>query len=262
MKQSSLLQKLAITGVTGVISVISFQGSAEAFQIFFGEDLGLGEAVRLPATPNTDSAEASFISSLQGTGTEDFESQIPGKVTPLPLIFPGNIGSTINATLVSSGEVVSGFVDNIPTGTNGFGRYPTSGDQFFNDVSSELDIFFDQDVAAFGFKGIDIGDVGGQIIADFKNDGTLIASITVPSTINAPGGGVLFFGFIAEDSSEFFDEIDFTDTAPGVDLFGYDDMEVGDPGQIDGNSVPEPGTVFGLLAIGSLGLVLKHKKQA
>ncbi len=74
-------------------------------------------------------------------------------------------------------------LDNIPTGTDGFGRYPTSGNQFFNDVSSELDIFFDQDVAAFGFNGIDVGDFDGQIIVDVRNEGVLIESITIDSTI-------------------------------------------------------------------------------
>ena len=46
---------------------------ASAQLIFFGEDLGLGEATRLPATPNADAARTNFLSNLVGVGTEDFE---------------------------------------------------------------------------------------------------------------------------------------------------------------------------------------------
>lgn len=252
MIKPHFLQKLAICGVAVSTFGFSFQEKANAqFTVFFGEDLGLGETTRLPATPNTDAALADFLSQGTGFGIEDFETQTVGAGTPLSLTFPGTLNTTITATLEDSGQI-----DNIPTGTNGFGRYPTSGDQFFNDVSSELDIFFDQDIEAFGFKGIDVGDFGGQIIAEIKNDGSLIQSITLPTTVNAPGGGVLFFGIIG-DNGQLFDEIDFLDTAPGVDFFGYDDMIIAERVA----STPEPGTILGLLAIGSLGLSLKRKKD-
>jgi hypothetical protein len=255
MNKLNLLSKLTFIGLVGTVSIISFQETAKAYQIFFGEDLGLGETTRLPVDqrPNSDAAQADFLSKLMGIGTEDFETIPVGSTTPLNLIFPGSTGN-ITATLVDSGSV-----ENIPTGTNGFGRYPSSGDQLFNDVSSELDIFFDQDIAAFGFVGIDVGDFDGQIIADIRNDGVLIESILIDTTINAPGGSITFFGIIAEGAGEFFDEIDFLDTAPGVDFFGYDEMTIGDPQQI---IVPEPGTILGLLAVGGLGLGLKRKKQS
>lgn len=256
MNKLYLLPKLAFIGIVGMVSIISFQETAKAYQIFFGEDLGLGETTRLPVDqrPESDAAQADFLSKLTNIGIEDFETIPAGSITPLNLTFPGSTGNII-ATLEDSGSV-----QNIPTGTNGVGRYPSSGDQLFNDVSSELDIFFDQDIAAFGFTGIDIGDFGGQIIADIKNDGVLIESILIDTTINAPGGGITFFGIISEEG-ELFDEIDFIDTAPGVDFFGYDEMIVGDSQQVI-NPVPEPGTVLGLLLVGGLGLGLKRKKQS
>lgn len=171
MRQFRLLQKLALASFVGVVSVTSFQGSAQAFRLFFGEDLGLGEGTRLPSTPNANAAQASFLSNLRGAGTEDFEGIAVGTTTPFDITFPGSLTTTITATLEDSGSVQS-----IPTGTNGVGRYPTSGDRFFNDVSSELDVIFDTEIAAFGFKGIDVGDFGGQIIANIKRDGTTIES--------------------------------------------------------------------------------------
>ncbi len=88
MKKTSFLQKLTLASISAIVPIFSFQGNAEAFQIFFGEDLGLGEATRLPATPNSDAARASFLSELSGVGIEDFEDQTPGTTTPFDLTLP------------------------------------------------------------------------------------------------------------------------------------------------------------------------------
>lgn len=69
---------------------------------------------------------------------------------------------------------------------------------------------------------------------------------------------MLFFGIIAENEGQFFDQIDFTDTAAGVDFFGYDDMTIGDPLQVQS---PEPGTLLGVLAVSGLSFALKRRNK-
>jgi hypothetical protein len=225
---------------------------AQAFQIFFGEDLGQGESIRLPSTPNANAAQSQFLSKLKNVGTEDFEGQTNGQTTPLTVTFPGSLSTTITATL--SGD---GTVSNQPTGTNGVGRYPTSGDQYL-ETSSELVLNLDTDVAAFGFKGIDIGDFGGQVT--LRLNGTLVKDLTVPNIINGPGGGVLFYGVISENENELFDEVVFGNTASGVDFFGFDDMTVGDLAQVE--VVPEPLTILGSATALGFGAFFKRKLKS
>ncbi|WP_143437473.1 hypothetical protein [Hydrocoleum sp. CS-953] len=131
-------------------------------QVFFGEDLHNSRSTRLPSTPNATAAEAEFLARLSGTGTEDFESFSPGSVSSLELTFPGSMGSSITASLSNpSGSSIG--VTNLGSGTNGFGRYPISGDHYLDVDGANFAISFDSDIAAFGFYGIDIGDFGGAL---------------------------------------------------------------------------------------------------
>ena len=89
---------------------------------FFGEDLGLGENVRLPSHPNADAAKANFLASLTGVVTQTFES------------FPDLAGAPLRLDFGASGVATlqgDGFIQRIPSGTDGFGRYPISGSQYF-----------------------------------------------------------------------------------------------------------------------------------
>jgi len=61
------------------------------------------------------------------------------------------------ATFTGTGQIA-----NVPSGDNGFGRYPISGNQYF-DTGSVFTITFSTAIAAFGFFGVDIGDFGGQV---------------------------------------------------------------------------------------------------
>ena len=124
--------------------------------VFFGEDLNPGGIV--PVGGNAATARAQFLSQLVGVGNEDFETIPAGTVPHIDLSFPGSCG-TITATLSSTSggvcDTVSGTVGGI--GCNGFGRFPTSGDQWLH-TSTEFTIDFSSPVAAFGFYGTDIGD--------------------------------------------------------------------------------------------------------
>ena len=192
---------------------------------YFGEDLGLGENTRLASWPNATAAEAEFLSHLSGVGTEDFESFTDGATAPLSIDF----GATGNATIYGSGEIEA-----VPSGTNGFGRYPTSGDNYW-EVDQTFYIEFTQPIAAFGFYGTDIGDFNGQIVVELVNGGN--RTYTIPNTVNGPGGSVLFYGIIEDDPALQFTRVNFGNTAAGTDVFAFDDFTIGTLEQVGPPSV-------------------------
>ncbi|MDY7004860.1 MAG: PEP-CTERM sorting domain-containing protein [Cyanobacteriota bacterium] len=227
---------------------------AQAFQIFFGEDLNDSSSAPLASFPNASGAESDFLSNLVEVGTEDFEGFATGTSGPLDLTFPD---SNITATLSGGG----GRIRSVPVGsTNGIGQYGTSGTNFWQvsaGGANNFQVDFDTTVGAFGFYGIDIGDFGGQLAVELSN-GT-IETFTVPNTVGSSGstdGSVLFFGIVAEDHSETFISVDFLTTTGEGDVFAFDDFTVGDI-----QKTPEPVSVLGLLVFGAVGAgsMLKRK---
>src|SRR5262245_5672672 len=109
-----MLRKILTLGA--VLALFAAPASASV-QTFFGEDMGLGEATPLPAFPNSNAANAAFLSNLIGVGTENFEGFAPNTGAPLMINFGAAGTATLNGT---------GSVQNVPPGTtNGVGRYAT-----------------------------------------------------------------------------------------------------------------------------------------
>jgi PEP-CTERM motif len=230
-------------------------GSASAYATFSGVDTNGAEAA-LAVTPNSSAAETAFKANLIGVGTENFESQATGATTPLTL----NFGSAGNATLQGG----SGFVNSVAAGTtNGVGRYSVpGGTQYFETVaggSAAFSINFDQEVAAFGFYGIDIGDINGTVKIEFLNgNAQVIGSLAVPqAAANLANGSVLYFGAIAQNNSELFRSVRFITTGSS-DFFGFDSFTVGAQGQI--SRVPEPASLM-LIGVAMLGLGLSRRRS-
>lgn len=229
-----------------VLVLTAGMAAADTFT-FFGEDLGLGESTKLPSWPNAAAAQAAFLSNLVGVGIETLESYASGTSAPLAISFPGAGTATLQG---------SGYINSQPTGTNGFGRYPISGSNYWETTQSFY-IDFTAPVAAFGFYGVDIGDFGGQVTLTLTSGAT--KTLTIPNTVNGNGGSVLYYGVIETNPADVFTRVTFGNTAAGTDYFGFDDFTIGSLQQV---SVPEPASwlFLGMMALGTLGIY--RKKQA
>jgi hypothetical protein len=243
----------APASVLGVLLLAAPVASAAPIT-FFGEDLNPGLTV--PPGGNANLARLEFLSNLAGgVGTETFEGFALGTGAPLNISFPGSTGN-ITATLAGPGAY--GIENNAGGGGTGgaasVGRFNTTpgGSQFLEAAAGQnFTITFSSPIAAFGFFGTDIGDFSGQLTLALTQGG--VVNIPIPHTVGGPNGSLLYWGFI--DQVNTYTAIAFN-TTQSVDRFGFDDMTVGDLGQV----VPEPGTLT-LVGLGLVGLCLRGRRR-
>jgi len=228
---------MVMAALFGLSIAMSAQGAPI---IYFGEDLSPGGTV--PAGGNAETARASFLSGLIGVGNEDFEgfanlTSIGG--AGINISFPGSSGA-ITANLSGLGgicdQTVGGTVGGI---TCGFQRFATSPDNYLQSASGGFDLAFSDQIAAFGFYGTDFGDFSGQMTLTLTNGDNVVLEIDHTQGSSA-GGNVLFWGFI--DPAVTYTDIAFTNTGGAGDVFGFDDMVIGDERQV-GPVIPEPSAV-------------------
>jgi hypothetical protein len=232
---------LALSCVTIAVVHMALATSAQASPLtFFGNDQGVFFQSGAPTGagfPNALAARTSFLANLTGVGTETFESFADGTGGPLALTFPG----AGTATLTGSGNI-----DDDP----GTGQNATSGNKWWRTgVGNDFSVTFSAPVAAFGFYGIDVGDINSRLTLTLANGGTVV--LPIPHPLGDPqNGSVFFFGYI--DASNPWTSAAFSNPASGDD-FGFDDMTIGSVEQV--TPVPEPSTLAAL-GFGALGLAL------
>ncbi len=239
------MSSLWLCRFTTIFAVLSAVQAAPL--TFFGEDLNGNPNSRI-AFPKAAAARANFVSQLPGIATDNFEEFSNGASLPLSLTFSGAASATLNGA--------AGFIQTLASGTNGNGRFPTSGNNYLDSDAASLILTFVSPVTAFGFYGTDIGDFGGQLSLMFT--GTRTVSIPVPHSLGTgtgspQDGSVLFFGYI--DTANPFTSVQFLNTAAS-DSFGFDDAVIG-VRQV--TLTPEPDSCL-LFGAGLLGFViLRHQ---
>lgn len=212
--------------------------------VFFGENQTPANTVS--GAPVT--ARNSFLGSLVGVGTEQFESAAVGTGAPLAVNFPGS-SSGITATLTGTGSI---------NNNTGAGRFNTSpGGSKWWEVSGAFQMDFSSPIAAFGFYGTDIGDFNGNVTVALRNAATnAVTNLVINNTLNGRNGSLLFWGFV--DPTATYNRITFGNTNAGVDFFGFDSMTIGDQQQV---SVPEPVTLS-LLGLGLVAAARRRRRTA
>lgn len=256
---------VAIAG-TSVLFLTTNISSVHAFSVFFGEDLNVGGNGNRPLSsfPNSTQAETDFLSNLSGVGTEDFEGFNPNQTSPLNLTFPG----AGTATISGQGSINTGS-----SPASIAGGYPISGNQnYLTSIGRNgFTVNLDQSVAAFGFYLTDANDLNtGQVNLELGLANGNTKNLVLPNTISPrPGSGsVVYYGVIADNHSEVFNNIDFTYTNNNFtfDGFGVDDITIGSLEQVQPpvENVPEPLTILGSATALGFGGLLKRvhaKKQ-
>lgn len=243
-----------LVSMATVASVVLAAGDAHAgYVIYSGVDNNGNPGLALSSTPNSTAAENAFKSNLVGAGTENFESRSGSA----PLVLDFGVAGT--ATLTGAGNVAS-----TPAGTsNGVGRYSVPGGTQYWETNGggSFQINFSQEVAAFGFYGIDMGDFAGTLALQFLDSAAnVISTLSIPTAAtNVADGSVLYFGVIAGDDSELFQTVRFITTSGSGDVFGVDSFTIGSKEQV--SAVPEP-TTFALLGLGMLGFAASRRKAA
>ena len=247
----------AASVLTAVTNIFTNIHPAQAYSIYFGEDLStaIGNRVSpLPALPNASQAEADFLAGLSGVGTEDFENFTVGKRAPNTLTFPG-VGT---ATLSGNGSVNS-----ISSSASSGGVYPIFSDRNWLTYAGNggLNLNFSQGVGALGFYLSDLELyklVLDLTLTDGSNRQLLVDNSVLP---DARSGSVLYYGLIAENQSELFTSVSLGFAGSGGDGVGLDNITIGSFEQKV--STPEPSSLLGLFAFGAVGAgsLLKRKLQ-
>lgn len=245
--------KKILTSIAFAAAALTAASGAHAYAIFTGIDSNGSESTQATIV-NSGAAETSFKAGLVGVGTQNFEGYSAG--ANAAVVSPISFGAAGSATLAGSGTVEA----NGTGATNGFGRYSVPGGTKYWETdagSGNFEITFSDELAAFGFYGIDLGDFSGTLKLELYNAGNALISsqnITTATT----GGAVLYYGLIAANASEEFKRVRFVSTAGSGDFFAFDSFTIGTREQV---KVPEPATLA-LVATALLGLGLSRRRRA
>ncbi len=233
---------------------------AQNTEVFFGQDTGAGLKGRLADYPKSKAVFEKFKSRCGDVDAVDFEN-LKGKydlkqwgtteerkysyrhVLDKAAKIEMDFGDGETATLSGMTQVIKVTNENATMA----GGFPTSGEMAMLLISTSGNanstIAFDQDQAAFGFYVTDIeaNKLALALIRDGQEDETInFDEITVPTA----NGGICFVGVI--NKSKPFKGVKLINPGGGSEGFGFDDMMIAKPEQIQSRRDPlQPPSLLG-----------------
>eukprot|EP00968_Pinguiococcus_pyrenoidosus_P007267 scaffold482_cov247-Pinguiococcus_pyrenoidosus.AAC.16 len=222
---------------TNAIALLALVATAQAnLMLFFDEDINgvseENEIIPLNATPKSDAARDKFFSFLIDSdiatrNLDDLTSTVfpfpSGTPPPITLTYPDGKGDFFNATI--EGAYVLNETRN--------GQYSISEHNYLRSPSNTWTIEFDCPVVGFGFYGIDVGDVDGQlnVTLEFEMpDGDGDLTVKVNHTMDQ-SGNVFYLAFL--DEMNPVTKVTFRNVGRKADDFVYDDFTVAKPDNVD-----------------------------
>ena len=240
----------------GTVCALAAAASSAAPTVYFGL-----ENSNRPTSPNPATAARDSFVAAAGAATittQNYDGVLPGDLAPTTT---GVLANGVGVTVTNS--TVNGFLSVVTPGTNPYGTYPTSGNQYLEALSGPnstyFTVAFDRAVSGLGFYVSDVSDWRDDpsvalAIDDIEVVLTTVAGNTVVLDLTpgfAPSelfnGNLVFFGVI--DTTNPFTSISIHSGSqlPAGDALGFDDFMVSLT-----NGVPEPGTMaLVLLALGT-----------
>lgn len=198
--------------------------ASASLSTYFGEDVG--STVRFD---QSRLAESDFLSALDSSGSEDFETfEVGYSKSPLNLTF---VGSSIEATL-STAEWWNSSVRESGT------RHYLSG--------TDLGIAFSEPINAFGAYAMDLGDEGGRLLLEFVHADQTVSTWATPTTLNYVGRGASYFGVISDKP---FTRVNMRNSNRYYEIYTLDKLTAGHA------TIPEPSSalLWGLGMAGFMG---------
>jgi hypothetical protein len=241
---------------------------AQALTLYTGYDANPNasstNSVVLPLANRTNSIAAynSYKANLGGNGvtTESYET-VPHATTPIDGLVQqlSGVTATYSYTKKSDGssagasETVAVQKANSAGLTNA-GTFPTDGVQGISiNSANNFKIKFANPLAAFSFWGTDLGDRDNTLTVILRKAGVDVQSKLIDYLdANAGNSSVFFFGGIAQNAAEQFDEVELLSSINSTgDAIGIDQLTVGTATQVTPSStpVPTPALLPGLIAL-------------
>jgi hypothetical protein len=238
---------------------------AQALSLYTGYDANPNatstNSVVLPLASRTNSIAAynSYKANLGGSGvtTESFETATADK-TPIDGLVQSLSGvtATYSYTKKTDGSSVGATVQKADAnGLTNAGTFPTDGIQGISiNSANNFKIKFASPLAAFSFWGTDLGDSKNTLTVVLRKAGLNVQSKLIDYLdANAGQSSVFFFGGIAQNAAEQFDEVELLSSISSTgDAIGIDQLTVGTAAQLtpqSSNAVPTPALLPGLIAL-------------
>jgi len=231
----SLLASFAITGLALLVS-----NSASAYTIYQSEDPNFS-STPIPFPAGT-AAESNFIGSLPGTVlTETLDGLTPPAISGQSIF-----GGLATLSQPGSGGMVLGSYYSCYLGSQCIQGFPN--------VNPAFEINFSNPVAGFGFWASEQNTVGDHFTVVINGGAVTLG----PSTIS---GFSSFYGFIADNSSEYITSLAFDSSNPSGGFLTIDQFTTAQaPAQATG--VPGPIPVLGSAAAFGFSRKLRRRIQA